>query len=287
MNGSSDRRSFDPWSSPLPDRNADARLLVLGFETWQSASCEGAWRIRRLRQGTAAAREIAENLARCQNGQRCNSSICRICQGRTRIHLIEQAIKLFSADTSPIMVTVVSDQAAVPVGQLNGTKPRRELDRLRQQLSRCGFRGFAIGALDGTYEPDPNAYQIHVHFIASGRDMAPFKRLRELYPSTSTGSAGLFIKSVTDLPTTVSYCLKTYWSERVRFRGTSGRPRSRPPQRLPPRQELEWLEWQGSYSPTSLLFLYGLRRRGNAFERIDEEPRPIHSSYGHRVERTR
>jgi hypothetical protein len=286
MNGSSDRRSFKPWSSPLPAASADARQVVPGFETWRSATREGAWRIRRLRQGTAAASEIAEDLARCQNGQRCNSSICPICQGRTRIHLIEQAIKLFSADTSPIMATVVSDQAAVPVGQLNGTKPRRELDRLRQQLRRCGFRGFAIGALDGTYEPDPGVYQIHVHFIASGRDMAPFKRLRELYPSTSTDSAGLVIKPVTDLPTAVSYCLKTYWSERVRFRGTSGRPCSKM-RRLAAPQELEWLEWQGSYCPTSLLFLYRLRRGGNALERIDEESRLIHSSYGHKVERTR
>jgi hypothetical protein len=135
MNGRSDRRSFNPWSSPLPDPSADARLLVPGFETLQRANREWARRIRRLRQGTTAAREIAEDLARCQNGQRCNSSICPICQGRTRILLIEQAIKLFSADTSPIMVTVVSDQAAVPVGQLNRTEPRRELDRLRQQLS--------------------------------------------------------------------------------------------------------------------------------------------------------
>jgi hypothetical protein len=286
MNGSSDRRSFNPWSSPLPAPSADARRLVPGFETSRSANCERARRIRRLRKGTAGASEIAENLARCQNGQRCNSSICPICQGRMRILLIEQATKLFSADTSPIMVTVVSDQAAVPVGQLNRTTPRRELDRLRQQLRRCSFRGPAIGALDGTYEPDPSVYQIHVHFIASGRDMAPFARLREQCPSTSTGSAGLVIKPVTPLPGAASYCLKTYWSERVRFPGTSGRPCSKM-HRLAPRQELEWLEWQGSYSPASLLFLYGLRRRGNALERIDEEPRPIHSSYGHRVERTR
>jgi hypothetical protein len=272
MRGTIDKRSLAVWSFSLPPPDADARRLIEDFETLGAALAESECRARTLSQGDRTQRRLAKRMQMCRLGRRCYLSICPVCQRRTRLWLIGQTVPLM-AEEEPLFITVIPPGASVDAGRLAELCPRRLLNRVRKQLSRSGFHGVLVGAIDGTYESDRGEFQVHLHFIAIGGDREALNRFESHYPPTPTGSAGVVIKPVQKAKraSAVGYCLKTFWVERVRFRGQSGKLRSQK-RRLAVQQAREWLEWQAAHPPASLLLLYGLRRRGDLLQRLGSAP---------------
>ncbi|WP_158932950.1 hypothetical protein [Acidisphaera sp. S103] len=272
MSTTTDRRSFDVWRYQLPLPEADARLRIKRFETLGAAQAERDHRIGILGRGNREQRRFARKLERCRKGRRCKLSICTMCQRRTRLWLIGQIVALMAKD-KVLFITIIPDKSSFKTGSLADAHPRRLLDRVRKQLTRCGIRGLVVGAVDGTHEADRGEYQVHIHALAGTSDRGALDSLRSYYPPTPTGSAAVVIQPVaaTDLASAAGYCFKTYWVERVRYRARSGK-RSSKMRRLAADQEREWLAWQAGHPPESLLFLYGLRRRGDALCRLEDTP---------------
>jgi hypothetical protein len=258
-----DKRSLDVWSFPPPPPDADARCQIDKFEKPKAARVENQRRAGVLYRGDQIQRRIAMKLEGCRPARRCYLSICPICQRQTRLWLIGQTLALM-AERDAVFVTVIPPNASVKAGQLGEVCPQRLFNRVRKQLTRCGYDGLLIGAVDGTYESDRGEFQVHLHFIAIGGDSDALENFASLYPATATGSAGVVIKPVRagTRASAFSYCIKSFWVERVRFCGRSGKLRSQK-RRLPVAQAREWLAWQADYPIASLLLLYGLRRRGD------------------------
>jgi hypothetical protein len=272
MNRTIDKRSLAVWSFSLPPPDADARRLIENFETLDAARAEGKRRARMLGQGNQTQRRLAKELKGCRLGRRCYLSICPVCQRQTRLWLIGQTLVLMAEDEA-VFVTVIPSDTSVDAGRLAEVCPQRLLNRVRKQLRRCGYHGPLVGAVDGTYESDRGEFQVHLHFIAIEGDRQALDRFALFYPTTPTGSAGVVIKPVQEArrASTVGYCLKTFWVERVRFCGGSGKLRSQK-RRLAVEQAREWLEWQANYPTASLILLYGLRRRGDTLCRLRSAP---------------
>ena len=256
-----DQRALLFWASPYPSPYLDVRTLAEGFETRSDAECEKSKRIQLLIRGNAQDKKFAKILQRCRRGRFCYSPACPVCSRRFRIWLGAEILALIDNITCPVMLTLIPPNSLISSGKLKTVNARRFLDRFRQQLWRCGYRGPAIGGLHGSYEGERDEYQLHAHFIASGLDTTYLDKLRRFFPDTVTGSAGLVIKPITSRPSATTYCFKAYWPMRVRFLGRNGRMQSQE-RRLKPAQANEWMVWQGQREFAELMFLYGVRRRG-------------------------
>ena len=254
---------FDPFLCEMPHPDEDLRRLQAGFETYREAEEEREFRIQALlRAASKKAICVADALAACASNRRCLRPSCPVCMGRFRLWLGEQQLKLWPDDSDLRFWTLIPVSLAVGVDGLAQISPKQLRDMLRQQLSRAGVNGPVTGGIDGEYDQERDVWQPHFHLIAPAASDAKIQGMvKRAYPPAPGIYRPVVRLPVNDRPALFSYCLKSYWPERVRFNADKGGRRSRH-RRLQEGRHVAWLIWRHEFSLADFLFLSGVRRRG-------------------------
>jgi hypothetical protein len=150
-------------------------------------------------------------------------------------------LELLSEIPDPIAATLIPGGQAVPTGDLRDFSPKRFGDMLRQQLRRAGAGSHIIvGGIDGDYDEIHQLWQPHFHFVAPAALKPTLDELRDrFYPNSDRVYRPVLTQPVKDPARQVSYCVKSYWLQKVRYLDGAGEKRTgtpspgqRPPRRL-------------------------------------------------------
>ena len=259
-----DARTLDPWAFPSSRPEYDVRKLVGDFETVGKAKAERGLRIRHLRTaGSIEHRRLADKLESCAPNARCRSAACPICCRRLRMWITGAVLELLDGIPDPIAATLIPSGQAVPTGDLRDFSPKRFGDMLRQQLRRAGAGSqIIVGGIDGDYDEMRQSWQPHFHLIAPAALKPTFDELRDrFYPNSDRVHRPVLTQPVKDPARQVSYCVKSYWLQKVRYLDGAGEKR-RAPRRLDNALHVDWLVWRDQFPLADFLFLHGVRRYG-------------------------
>ncbi len=262
-------RAFDPWSCPPPQAHADIRKLVGGFETVGAAEAERDLRVRHLRMAGAIEHgRLADKLEAYAPEARCRSAACPICCRRLRMWFIGAVLEILSEIPDPIVATLIPGGRAVPTGNLRDFLPKRFGDMLRQQLRRTGAENHIVGGgVDGEYDEMHQLWQPHFHLIAPAALGSTFDEMRgRFYPRSDRVCRPVLKQPVNDPAKQVSYCVKSYWPQKVRYLDGAGKKRTSP-RRLDNALHADWLAWRDQFPLTDFLFLHGVRRYGGELQK--------------------
>ena len=133
----------------------------------------------------------------------------------------------------------------MPTGDLRDFSPKRFGDMLRQQLRRAGAGSQVIvGGIDGEYDEMHQLWQPHFHLIAPAALGPTFDELRgRFYPKSDRVYRPVLTQPVNDPARQVSYCVKSFWPQKVRYLDDAGKKRTSP-RRLDNALHVEWLAWR-------------------------------------------
>ncbi len=257
-------RAFDPWLCPPPRPHVDIRKLVGGFETVDAAKAERDLRVHHLRMAGAIEHgRLADKLEACAPEARCRSAACPICCRRLRMWFIGAVLEIFGGIPDPIVATLIPGGRAAPTGNLRDFSPKRFSDMLRQQLRRAGAGNQAIlGGVDGEYDEMHRLWQPHFHLIAPAALGPTFDEMcGRFYPRSDRVHRPVLTQPVNDPARQVSYCVKSYWPQKVRYLDGAGKKRTSP-RRLDDALHAYWLAWRDQFPLADFLFLHGVRRYG-------------------------
>ncbi len=257
-------RALDPWAFPLPRPEFDARELVGGFETVGKAKAERGLRVRHLRMAGAIEHgRLADKLEACAPKARCRSAACPICCRRLRMWFTGAALEILGQIPDPVATTLIPGDQAVPADSLRDFSPKRFGGMLRQQLRRTGVGNhIVIGGIDGEYDEMHRLWQPHFHLIASAALGPTFNEMRgRFYPRSDRICRPVLTQPVKGPARQVSYCVKSYWLQKVRYLDGAGETR-RAPRRLDNALHADWLVWRDEFPLGDFIFLHGVRRYG-------------------------
>jgi hypothetical protein len=256
-----DLRIHDPWACPIPKRSDPARLRI-NFETADEAVSERNLRMRHLRRaGIPEATWLAQELASCTLGVRCRSAACPICYRRFRRWWVGNTLQLLRGIPSLVHATLVHAEDAVSLGRIQDISLGNMADALRQRLRRAGLRGIVIGGIDGEYDVAHGVWQPHYHLIFPAVSVPSFEVLRRYYPSDGRVYRPVLVQPAHDRAQQISYCVKGYWPQKVRYVDRFSQKRTRK-LRLDEPLHVAWLLWRAQLLPTEITFLQGVRRYG-------------------------
>ena len=262
---SKDARALDPWSCPPPQPHVDVRKLIDGFETVDKAKAERDLRVRHLRMAGAIEHgRLADKLEACAPEARCRSAACPICCRRLRMWFIGAVLEILGEIPDPIVATLIPGGQAVPTGDLRDFSPKRFGDMLRQQLRRAGAGNqIIVGGIDGEYDETAPAVAAALPPDRARRPGPTFDELRDrFYPKSDRVYRPVLTQPVNDPARQVSYCVKSYWPQKVRYLDDAGKERTSP-RRLDNALHVEWLAWRDQFPLADFLFLHGVRRYGS------------------------
>lgn len=265
----------EPWKYPLPPPRFDIRKLFSRFEAPIAAKAERDRRVTSLlRRGTAEHERLAHQLSACSPSGRCGLSACPVCYRRFRRLMIGSTLRIFRAERTLIMSTLIPPSWAVPTDRLQEFSPLRGVAAFRQQLRRVGAGDFVvIGGIDGDYDVASCVWRPHLHLVAAANLAPKLQRLSERFYSSPDGAyRPSFTRAVADGPAQISYCFKSYWNEKVRYVGRDGQERNSAC-RLREPVHADWLVWRAGYSFTDFVFAQGVRRRAGFYEPINPAER--------------
>jgi hypothetical protein len=257
-------RALDPWSYLPPQPHIDIRKLVGGFETAEKAEAEHDLRVRHLRMaGAVEYQRLADKLESCAPKARCRSAACPICCRRLRMWFIGAVLEILGEIPDPIVATLIPGDQAVPTGDLQDLLPKRFGDMLRQQLRRTGAGNqIILGGIDGEYDKMHQLWQPHFHLIAPAALGPTFDEMRSrFYPRSDRVYRPVLTQPVNDPAKQVSYCVKSYWPQKVRYLDGTGKKHTSP-RRLDNALHADWLVWRDQFPLADFLFLHGVRRYG-------------------------
>jgi hypothetical protein len=259
-----DARALDPWAFPLPRQEYDVRKLVGDFETVGKAKAEHDLRVRHLRiAGSFEHQRLADKLESCAPKARCRSAACPICCRRLRMWITGAVLENSDKIPDPIAATLIPGGQAVSTGDLWDFSPKRFGGTLRQQLRRAGAGNQVIvGGIDGEYDEMHQLWQPHFHLIAPAALGPTFGELRgRFYPRSDRVHRPVLTQPVNDPARQVSYCVKSYWPQKVRYLDGAGKKRTSS-RRLDATLHADWLAWRDQFPLADFLFLHGVRRYG-------------------------
>jgi hypothetical protein len=259
-----DARALDPWAFPPSRPEYDVRGLVGDFETVGKAKAERDLRVRHLRRARPIGHgRLADELESCAPKARCRSAACPICCRRLRMWITGAVLEILGGIPDPIVATLIPGGRAVPTGGLRDLSPKRFGDMLRQQLRRAGAGKQVIaGGIDGEYDGMHRLWQPNFHLIAPAALGPTFGELRgRFYPTSGRVHRPVLTQPVNDPARQVSYCVKSYWPQRVRYLDGAGKKRTSP-RRLDSALHVDWLAWRDQFPLADFLFLHGVRRSG-------------------------
>ena len=226
-----DARALDPWSCPPPLPHFDARKLVGSFETVAKAKAEHDLRLKHLRTaGSVEHRQLADKLESCAPKARCRSAACTICCRRLRMWFIAAVLEILGEIPDPILATLIPGDQAVPTADLREFSPKRFGGMLRQQLRRAGAGNrIIVGGIDGEYDESHRLWQPHFHLIAPAQLGPTLDVLRDrFYPRSDRVCRPVLTQTVNDPARQVSYCVKSFWPQKVRYLDAAGEKRQSP-----------------------------------------------------------
>jgi len=258
-------RALDPWAFPSSRPEYDVRELVGDFETVGKAKAEHDLRVRHLRTAVSIEHQrLAYKLKSCAPKARCRSAACPICCRRLRMWFIGAVLELLGEIPDPIAATLIPGDQALSTSALRDFSPKRFGDMLRQQLRRAGAGSQIIaGGIDGDYDEMQQSWQPHFHLIAPAALKPTLDELRDrFYPNSDRVCRPVLTQPVNDPARQVSYCVKSFWPQKVRYLDDAGKERTSP-RRLDDALHADWLVWRDRFSLADFLFLHGVRRYGS------------------------
>ena len=273
-----DARALDPWAYPTPKPEFDVARLDVNFETVDKAKAERGLRVQHLRRaGSIEHRRLADTLQSCAPRARCCSAACPICCRRLRRWFVGSVLETLGDIPDPIAVTLIPGDQAVPAARLEDISPGRLKDMLRQQLRRAGVGDQIVaGGIDGDYDEAYGLWQPHFHLIAPASARPLFKALRRrFYAKSDRVYRPMLPQQLKNPAKQISYCVKSFWPQMVRYFDNAGKKR-RDPRRLDEPLHVEWLMWRSRIPMVDLVFLHGVRRYGCELRRTgssDGRPR--------------
>ena len=203
-------------------------------------------------------------------------------------YLRDQRVRIFSnlyrllKDAQPgsfIRADVVKPSWACDVFELQELNPNQLLGEFRADLLRVaqanpknsassaqvGSRGgFLFAAIHGEFDQIAKLYHPHVHIGATGSYIEIVDGLRKLkgYRPSDRVRFPIYVnRTITDLPSALTYILKSYWPQRpflpLGAHGAIKRPRNH--QRIDEPYHADLLLWLDEWKLSDLVLLMGIR----------------------------
>lgn len=194
---------------------------------------------------------------------------------RFRLRFVGAALKLIrDAPSAEVgLVTIIPRDWRISGRALPTIKPKQYLERFRQQLVRAGLKdadGWMIAFLHGDYDPSHDAYQLHLHIVATDGLLPLIDKLRSLpaYRRGDPARPGFVRQPIRALrlqapERRVSYYLaQAFWPSKPSYCRDGVWRRHPRRQRIPDPRLAEWLMWIDRQSFGDLVMLRGCRLGG-------------------------
>ena len=163
-------------------------------------------------------------------------------------------------DTEVKAFTLIHPAWFYKAGTLHEIDPKAIRKHLRRCFDRVGItaaEGALWAALHGEF--DGNGYQLHFHGVAAGAKATLICKLysRNGFDRTADIQQPINCKDVYDLSGWLSYCMKSYWPQRLKYIDKHGKPRRGRKQGLQRPQLEEFLMWMSKQHLLSLIIHSG------------------------------
>ncbi len=249
----------------LPDRQYRVDLdPTSNFETLEAARNEDRLRAKMLLKYadspiSPSRRRRAIHLARALSDEDQGSSKASAVSTREeRIRVFGHLWRICDRESDdPSTFAAKSEALEIPGQDLHKVDPVALCKAFKADLYRAGAKdadGHLLAFLDGEYGPDGDVWKLHLHGLVDGklknvidqlRDTKKFGQLRDIWMSR---------KPLTDLPDTLTYLDKPFWSSR--WEGEVGRQSYKSRIKEPRHSEL--LLWLDQHSPNDFSVRVGL-----------------------------
>ena len=149
---------------------------------------------------------LAENLDHCRPRRRCGSVPCPECHRafqKAKVSAEKVTIRQLKADREGkllVMANVIPLQIAYTPEQLSGLNVRNLNRRLKDWLTRAGFKRVMLGSIDFSWEAERGIYQPHWHIALWTDNRAKLtRRLKRFFPSRKRGDRPVVVSKAYDL----------------------------------------------------------------------------------------
>lgn len=199
----------------------DIKKDLPNFETIEDAINESQIRQKALIKG--GYHDLAEKLADCTKDYRCESPACPQCVRHNRRGSYHAAAVLSEQYdlANQRTVTLICYSEAMTNEELENFDPNRLKEKVRKQLTRCGFENPVIGGLELDYHEDIGLWIPHFHLLVVD-DAEPLITLRKKHfkkekrptsdnPPTSYISRSMMVQELKHPPEQLSYLCKQRW----------------------------------------------------------------------------
>jgi len=225
------------------------------FETAEDAAAESARSEVVLKAG-GAPRYLIEYLAECRAGDYvCEKTFCPSCARRFRRWFIGEVLRVSDGQAAQIITVLLARSP-----NINDLDPAPFRHSLRKRLDRAGLaEAVVIGGFEIVWRAADKNWVLHVNLLILGASRSAIARFEGSFGSSyfarPTKKAPL-----NDPPVQLSYLLK--FSTYHRPLQQIG-PRRSPAKPLNAKEHVALVRWMDQRSFSDMLFLYGVRRRGD------------------------
>jgi hypothetical protein len=184
-------------------------------------------------------------------------------------------LRLWEGQSDLWFVTLVPGDVRVAKGELEEFEPKRLTERVKRQMQRAGLGEITmVGGVDVSWEEDGDGesegvWQPHLHMIVAGCSGKAIKEVLDRhYARTAEVPQPRKVQEVKDAVRQFSYCVKPFWTKRVRWIDAKGkRLRDSRMMRLKAEQQREAALFSSRLRPSELVLLMGVRQRGKKLVR--------------------
>jgi hypothetical protein len=244
------------------------------FERLKEATQRRDKFIRALKRGDKKKdRRLAHALAHCNAHQRCGLPFCPLCVRDLRRSYVLATVTCVEQIRSIAPKLPITAFSAIPAGKsyrapagklrrLNFEKLHQATQRALQRLNfPVVFAGLDISLNEDSHRGSYPYWQIHLYGVVVGMSRKRVRRaLEPLYPSHKRIPRPLKVSRCRDLPGTVSYSIKPYFSRRVSYIGKNKRRNTRRPLYLRAPELRELAHFLANYELKHRYTLIGVRR---------------------------
>ena len=265
--------AYNPNRLPVPSWQYDLvdwmpRGSSLGFETIAAARAEDRKRARRLQRScNPDAQVLGKWLEEAADKKflplsPSNSFYMRTCRRKLLGAVMAHVYGLGLCDLDVMAFTLIHPGWFYKSGDLNKADPKAIRKQLQRWLDRAGITaadGIFWAALHGEF--DGTGYQLHYHGIASGKKADLIRNLYGQFGFISTDDIQQPVKckDAHDLADWMSYCLKSYWLQKLKYIGQDGKLHKGKKTELQQPQYEEVLMWMARQHLLSLIIHSGFR----------------------------
>ncbi|MEQ1779359.1 MAG: hypothetical protein ABL863_12530 [Nitrosomonas sp.] len=270
---------FEPNKQSKNRHFYDIENDLPGFESEEDAANESQIRKKLLLKeiNGRQAWDLSWDIAHCATGHRCASPACPKCVRHNRqgfYHAAAVLSKQYSTSNQRT-VTLICYSEAMTSKELKDFDPNRLTERLRKQLTRCGFENPVIGGLEIDYHEDIKRWIPHFHLLVTN-DIEPLVELRKKHfkkekrPAsdsmhTTPTSRAMMVQELKHPPEQLSYLCKQRWQLIRPYEDPETGKRKTRKLRLKGYKFIRSLIVLDSYTFSDLMLLYRVRVVNNEF----------------------